>query len=170
MPIIDLGSVPDEEPITWDSPPPGTYECECANVEIKTSGKTGREFFELHWRVKTDGEHKGKLIKDTVHFTESSLPRLKFILGRIGYETDTFGEFHVRPDSFLQRTAYVTCKEETYTDKDTGEARTGFKVPYGGYARTFDKHTGKLADPPPSVKHTSMSAEDLDAEDNEAPF
>lgn len=117
MPAIKFDDVQGLEPI-----PAGIY---LATVTKATEGvsKADNEKIDLQWTVSNDEDPKtdGRIIFDTMVFTEKALFRVKQVLEAGDFEDDFDGD--VGEDDFMGITAMLVVDIETSTQEDpaTGE-------------------------------------------------
>lgn len=128
----DFSSVGDLEQFT--SVPAGRHLCEVAEVRV-TERSDGTQRWALRWHVAA-GPLVGRLAAwDGLNFNERGLPRVKFVLGRLGFPVD--GALRVEPRDLEGARAWVTVKHEEYVDPHTQERKVAPRVAFAGYER-FD--------------------------------
>ena len=93
------------------------------NEQVSTNG---HEYFGLAMRV-LEGRYKSRLLFDDIFFTEKSLPRLKYILKRLGWEDLPDGTY-VAPEHFLGR----QCRVTTLIEERPGRKPRN-RIPFRGY-------------------------------------
>lgn len=126
----DFTSVGDLEQFT--SVPAGRHFCEVAEVRV-SERPDGSQRWALRWHVVT-GPFAGRLAAwDGLNFNERGLPRVKFVLARLGFAVE--GQLRVEPRDLEGARAWVTVKHEEYVDPATHEGRIVPKVAYAGYER-----------------------------------
>ena len=129
---FDFSSVGDLEQFT--SVPVGRHLCEVAEVRVTERGD-GTQRWALRWHVAA-GPLAGRLAAwDGLNFNERGLPRVKFVLGRLGFPVD--GALRVGPRDLEGARAWVTVKHEEYVDPHTQERKVAPRVAFAGYER-FD--------------------------------
>lgn len=99
MPAINFAKVQGLEPL-----PAGVYTATIVKAEVGTS-KAGNEKIDIQWKVE-GGKHDGRVIFDTLTFTEKALFRVKATLKGLGFPADFRGE--VKPEDLVGRTAKIT--------------------------------------------------------------
>jgi len=114
MPAIDFSNVKGLEPI-----PVGAYTASITSAERKTS-QAGNEMINLQWKV-SGGKYDGRIVFDSMVFTEKTLWRVKAALIALGYSKTFSGE--VDPDQLVGKTATILVEIEVGrgTDQETGE-------------------------------------------------
>jgi hypothetical protein len=98
-PAINFAKVTGLEPL-----PAGNYTATIVQAEVGIS-KAGNEKIDLQWKVE-GGPHDGRVVFDTMTFTEKALFRVKATLQGLGYPKDFKGE--VRPADLIGKTAKLT--------------------------------------------------------------
>lgn len=106
----------------------GDHLCVCEKVEESNTGK-GDAQWTLWWKV-YQGEFENRFIFDRLFFTPKCYPRMKLILGRLGF--DVTGELDLQPSMLVGKFALVTVKHKLQTEgKHAGKMRE--EVPFSGY-------------------------------------
>jgi len=111
---IDFSKVQGLEPV-----PPDTYTASTIKAEAGTS-KAGNEKIDLQWKVE-GGKYDGRIIFDTLTFTEKAMFRVKATLLALGFPKTFKGT--VRPDDLVGKTAKITVDIQpgNGVDPETGE-------------------------------------------------
>lgn len=110
--------------------PPGRYPCEVADTRVSV-GRDGNPRWGLHWKV-LGGPLAGKTAAwDNLHWSDRGLPRVKHVLGSMGFAVD--GVVEVEPHDLLGRKAIVQVELEAYEDPVSGRRIERLAVPYRGY-------------------------------------
>jgi hypothetical protein len=114
MPSINFAQVKGLEPV-----PVGNYTATIIKAETGVS-KKGNEKIDLQWRVE-GGAFDGRIIFDTLTFTEKALFRVKATLKGLGFPDNFKGE--VRSDMLVGKSAKLTVDIQMGegTDEQTGE-------------------------------------------------
>lgn len=113
MPSINFAKVQGLEPL-----PAGKYTATITTATVGVS-KAGNEKIDLQWKVE-GGPYDGRVIFDTLTFTEKALFRVKATLQGLGFSKDFKGE--VRADDLVGRTAKITVDIQAGNGVDeTGE-------------------------------------------------
>lgn len=99
MPSINFAKVTTLEPL-----PAGNYTATIVKADLGTS-KAGNEKIDLQWKIE-GGQYDGRVIFDTLTFTEKALFRVKATLQGLGFPKDFRGE--VRPGDLVGKTAKLT--------------------------------------------------------------
>lgn len=98
-PAINFAKVQSLDPL-----PAGNYTATIVKAEIGVSQK-GNEKIDLQWKVE-GGAHDGRVIFDTLTFTEKALFRVKATLQGLGFPKDFKGD--VKVDDLVGKTAKLT--------------------------------------------------------------
>lgn len=113
MPTINFANVQSLDPV-----PTGSYTATIVKAEQGIS-KAGNEKIDLQWRIE-GGAHDGRVIFDTLTFTEKALFRVKATLQGLGFPKDFKG--NVNAEDLIGRTAKITVDIQAGTGTDeTGE-------------------------------------------------
>lgn len=99
---IDFSNVPDTNG-TKKPLPPGDYFCRVDKVKDGTS-KQGNRKWDITFKV-MEGQHKGRLVWDTLTFSENALWRVKVALKRLGF--DVSGKVSIHPHELEGREAIL---------------------------------------------------------------
>jgi len=115
MPSINFAQVKGLEPL-----PVGVYTATIVRAEVGVS-KAGNEKIDLQWKVE-GGPHDGRIIFDTLTFTEKALFRVKATLRGLGFPDNFRGE--VKPGQLVGKAAklVVDIQLGEGVDEATGEA------------------------------------------------
>ena len=131
MPEIDFQNVPDPDPnagkTSFEPLPDGQYKAFIKKVEEK-QGQKGM-YYNVEWMI-TDGEFKDRLIWDSVFFTIPSLPRLKIMMSRLGF--DVSHPLNVTPELLTGKQAWITLEPKSYRNNAGNEVKTN-KIAYAGF-------------------------------------
>jgi hypothetical protein len=112
---------------------PGTYLVEVQDCKnIKKDGtpmvdKNGKEMWNLHLSIATEGVFFGKLVFDNIIFSEELASRTKSIFNAFGFDT-TNGLNADDPKMMIGRSANADIEISEYKGKDTNKV-----VFFGGY-------------------------------------
>jgi hypothetical protein len=114
MPAIDFSKVQGLEPVA-----PGSYTATIVKAEAGQS-KAGNEKIDLQWKVE-GGKEDGRIIFDTLTFTEKAMFRVKATLISLGFPKNFRG--NVKPDELVGKTAKITVDIQpgNGVDPETGE-------------------------------------------------
>ena len=113
MPSINFAKVQSLEPL-----PAGVYTATIIKAEQGIS-KAGNEKIDIQWKVE-GGAHDGRIIFDTLTFTEKALFRVKATLQGLGFPADFKG--NVSAEDLVGRTAKITVDIQAGNGIDeTGE-------------------------------------------------
>lgn len=114
-PAIDFSKVQGLEPVDV-----GTYTATITKAEAGTS-KAGNEKIDIQWKIE-GGKYDGRVIFDTLTFTEKALFRVKATLTALGFSKNFKGD--VDPNKLVGKTAKLTVDIQpgNGVDPDTGEA------------------------------------------------
>lgn len=118
MPVIDFSEVKGLEPI-----PAGTYRAECVKATAGIS-KKGNPKIDLQWKVQ-QGDYEGRIVFDTLTFTDNSLGVVKSKLAGMGLagavvDTDELDEFAEQIVGITADIA-VVIRVGDGTNQETGE-------------------------------------------------
>jgi hypothetical protein len=125
---LDFSRIEDTE--SFVSIPEGTYTCRIAEVrESKTRDESPR------WSLRldvVDGEYAGRTAGwDSLIFSERGLPRVKHVLGRLGF--DVSGTVDLQSLDLVDLRVRAQFLVEEYEDRLTGKRHRRLRVPYLGY-------------------------------------
>lgn len=123
---INFKGVPDAE--DYSPVPAGQYVCRVAKVD---EDKTKNE--DAMWNFMFEivaGEHKGKMIRDRLVFSEAAMKRVKLICKRFGFNVE--GELDLTPSMFFDKPIKLDVEIESYEDKE-GKTKQRNSVPFAGY-------------------------------------
>ena len=113
-PSINFADVKGLDPL-----PVGKY---LATIQVVTEGKSkqNNEKLDLQWKIE-GGKYDGRIIFDTLTFTEKALFRVKSTLMGLGFKKDFRG--NVGPDMLVGKTALITLdiQASATIDEETGE-------------------------------------------------
>ena len=114
MPAIDFSKVQGPEPVDI-----GTYTATIVKAESGTS-KAGNEKIDIQWKIE-GGKNEGRVVFDTLTFTEKALFRVKATLSALGYPKNFRGD--VKPETLVGKTAKITVDIQAGNgvDPETGE-------------------------------------------------
>jgi len=128
MQEIDFSRVIDLE--EYHSVPAGEYRCRIGEVRVGLT-REGNERWGLRLEV-ADGDYAGRTAAwDSLNWSERGLPRVKYVLGRLGY--DTRGRVSLDPHDLVGREIQATLQEEEREDPLSGRRMLRLRVPYLGY-------------------------------------
>lgn len=115
MPAIDFSKVQGIEPL-----PVGVYTATIVKAEAGTS-KAGNDKIDLQWKVE-GGKMDGRIVFDTLTFTEKAMFRVKATLIALGFNKNFKGT--VKPETMVGKTAKITVDIQpgNGVDPETGEA------------------------------------------------
>jgi hypothetical protein len=136
---VNFGNVEDAKDIS-SLIDEGDYICVCVKVE---EGNTddGDAMWNLWWKI-YDGAFENRYIFDRLFFNQKCYPRMKLILGRLGF--DVSGELDLTTDMLVGKFALVTVKHKVQTKgKNAGKNRE--EVPFGGYQAVEVSEEGESA-------------------------
>lgn len=127
---LDFSTIEDAE--SYISIPEGSYLCRIAEVRENIT-RDGSPRWSMRLEV-VDGEYAGRTAAwDSLVFSERGLPRVKHVLGLLGF--DVSGSLEVVPSDLLDLRARAQCQIEEFADSLTGKRQRRLRVPYGGYER-----------------------------------
>ena len=113
MPSINFAKVQSLEPL-----PAGVYTATIVKAELGVS-KAGNEKIDMQWKIE-GGAYDGRVIFDTLTFTEKALFRVKATLQGLGFPADFKG--NVSAEDLVGRTAKLTVDIQAGNGIDeTGE-------------------------------------------------
>ena len=119
--------------------PEGFYRCRVAEVRPGET-REGQPRWGLRLEV-AQGEYAGRMAAwDGLTFSERGLPRVKFVLEQLGFDTST--PLELGPDDLLEREAFVQLQTESREDPLSGRRIERLKVPYQGYVSLDEEHSG----------------------------
>jgi len=125
---IDFSTVEDVE--SFVSIPVGTYVCRVAEVR-EAQTREGSPRWGLRLEV-AEGEYAGRTAAwDGLVWSERGLPRVKTILGRLGF--DVSGHLEIESSELVGRQAIVQLELEEREDPLSGRRVSRLRVPYMGY-------------------------------------
>jgi hypothetical protein len=125
---LDFTTIEDAE--SYVSIPEGNYLCRIAEVRENLT-RDGSPRWALRLEV-VDGEYAGRTAAwDSLVFSERGLPRVKSVLGLLGF--DVRGSIELHPSDLLDLRARAQCQLEEYEDRLTGKRQRRLRVPYSGY-------------------------------------
>lgn len=125
---LDFSAIEDTE--SFVSIPEGTYLCRIAEVR-ETSTRDGSLRWGLRLEV-VEGEYAGRTAAwDGLIFSERGLPRVKQVLGLLGF--DVSGTIEINPSDLLGLQVQTQCQLEEYEERLTGRRQKRLRVPYMGY-------------------------------------
>jgi len=125
---FDFSTVDDAE--SFVSIPEGTYLCRIAEVRPGLT-REGSPRWGLRLEVR-EGEYAGRTAAwDGLVFSERGLPRVKQVLGRLGF--DVSGTLDLQPDDLVDLQAKVQLLTEERENPLTGKRIVRLRVPYAGY-------------------------------------
>ena len=131
MPNVDFQNVPDPEPgegkTMFEPLPDGQYKAFIKEVREK-QGPKGM-YFSIEWMI-TDGEFRGRKIWGSIFFTIPSLPRLKIMISRLGF--DVSHPMDVTSEVLTGKQAWITLELKSYRNNNGDEVRTN-KITYAGF-------------------------------------
>ena len=112
--------------------PPGIYEVLVTTAPVLKPSKkgTGNNLM-LEYKIITEGDFKGRALKDTIFLSEIGLMRVKKLLVSAKVELRASG---VDTEELIGKTLKVLVKQEMYQEKDpatqenVGEARPVAKI------------------------------------------
>jgi len=112
--------------------PPGIYEVLVATAPVLKPSKkgTGNNLM-LEYKIMTEGDFKGRQLKETIFLSEIGLMRVKKLLVSAKIELRATG---VDTEELIGKTLKVLVKQEMYQEKDpmtlenVGEARPVAKI------------------------------------------
>ena len=111
--------------------PAGEYRCRIGEVRVGVT-RDGSERWGLRLEV-CDGDYAGRTAAwDGLIWSERGLPRIKYVLGRLGF--DTSGRLALAPEHLVDRVVVATLQEEEREDPISGRRVVRLRVPYLGYA------------------------------------
>lgn len=111
--------------------PPGDYLCRIGEVRVGVT-REGAERWGLRLEVR-GGEYAGRTAAwDGLIWSERGLPRIKYVLGRLGF--DTSGRLALDPEHLVGREVRATLEQEERDDPISGRRVIRLRVPYLGYA------------------------------------
>jgi len=130
---IDFSTVENIEDLR--AVPPGEYVCRVAEVR-ESESPAGHTRWGLRWEV-AQGDFIGKTACwDSLHWSERGMPRAKYVLQVLGFETE--GPVEVLPGQLEGRCSMVACEAEEREDPVTGIRRLMNRVPFAGYQAVAD--------------------------------
>jgi len=125
----DYGTI--DEPQDFKSIPAGEYTVRIADVRVGVT-RDGSERWGMRLVV-TDGEYAGRTAAwDGLTFSERGLPRVKFVLSRLGF--DVGGRLALEPEDLIGHEAHVRLLEEEVTNAE-GRSVSRLRVPFTGWSR-----------------------------------
>lgn len=107
--LIDFTKVSDE-PTTFEILPEGIYNVVVADIQRKTSEKSGNEY----WAITFWTEDRAKIF-DNLVFTEKTLNRVKKMFKNLSLPVD--GAFDYEPADLIGRKMVAAVLIEEYTDR-----------------------------------------------------
>jgi len=111
--------------------PPGEYPCQVAEVRESRS-PAGHMRWGIRWEVLT-GDWEGRTACwDSLHWSDRSLPRAKYVLQTLGVPAE--GVTDLEASALVGLKALVTITPEEREDPVTGVRRLTNRVPFAGYA------------------------------------
>jgi len=125
---IDFSRVDDVE--SYASIPEGTYLCRVAEVREGVT-RDGSPRWALRLEV-ADGDYAGRTAAwDGLTWSERGLPRVKQVLGKLGF--DVSGPVELQPEDLRGLVARVQLQPEEREDPLNGRRVVRLRVPYMGY-------------------------------------
>jgi hypothetical protein len=125
---LDFSTVEDAE--SFVSIPEGTYSVRIAEVR-ENATRDGSPRWSLRLEV-AEGEYAGRTAAwDSLVFSERGLPRVKQVLGLLGF--DVSGAVELQPPDLIDLRARAQLQIEEYEDRLTGKRQRRLRVPYSGY-------------------------------------
>ena len=125
---LDFSTIEDSE--SYISIPEGTYLCRIAEVRENVT-REGSPRWSLRLEV-ADGEYAGRTAAwDSLVFSERGMPRVKHVLGLLGF--DVSGTIELQSRDLIDLRARAQCLIEEYEDRLTGKRQRRLRVPYSGY-------------------------------------
>lgn len=113
MPTINFAKVQGLEPL-----PAGSYTATITEATLGVS-KANNEKIDIKWKIE-GGQYDGRIIFDTLTFTEKALFRVKATLQGLGFAKDFKGD--VKADDLIGRTAKIAVDIQAGNGIDeTGE-------------------------------------------------
>ena len=111
--------------------PQGEYPCKVAEVR-ESQSPAGHTRWGIRWEV-LSGDWQGRTACwDSIHWSERSLPRAKYVLQTLGIPVE--GAAELDPETLVDCQALVTVVPEEREDPVTGVRRLLNRVPFAGYA------------------------------------
>ena len=111
--------------------PPGEYRCKIGEVRVGVT-RDGSERWALRLEV-VEGDFSGRTAGwDGLNWSERGLPRIKYVLARLGFDTN--GRLALAPEDLVNRQVVATLQQEEREDPITGRRTIRLRVPYLGYA------------------------------------
>lgn len=107
--LIDYTKISDE-PTTFEILPEGNYNVVVADVQRKTSEKSGNEY----WAITFWTEDRAKIF-DNLVFTDKTLNRVKKMFKNLGLPVD--GAYDYEPADLIGRKMVAAVLIEEYTDR-----------------------------------------------------
>jgi hypothetical protein len=130
---IDFRTIEDSE--SYVTVPEGTYLCRVAEVR-ENLAMNGSPRWSLRLEV-CEGDFTGRTAGwDGLTFSERGLPRVKRVLGRLGF--DVSGALDLQSSDLVGLRALVQFVTEEREDPLTGRRTVRLRVPYSGYAMAED--------------------------------
>jgi len=118
MKVQDLSNVSTEGPsITLI--PPGEYKVIVTDAQEGTSKLKGTPCIELEMEI-TEGDFKGRGLRDWVYVTEAAMWRVRQCLEAFGFQIPE-GEFDFQPAELISKQAGVEVKHRVWNDKEQTE-------------------------------------------------
>ena len=130
MQTIDFDEVTENK--DYASIPEGCYRCKIGEVRVGMT-RNGHERWAYRLEV-ANGEYAGRTAGwDGLVFSERGLPRVKYVLSRLGF--DTTGRVSLEPNDIQGRHIEARLIAELWEDPVSGKSITRLTVPYEGYER-----------------------------------
>jgi len=117
-----------EESKSFEPLPEGDYPVMVSDVTTRFT-ETGDEQWKLDLEV-LSGPHQGKIIKDSLFFTEKAFGRVKLVFSRLGIKLT--GTMQPEPHQIKGKKAIVTVTIESREHK--GQTYKNNKVTFAGYS------------------------------------
>ncbi len=126
---INLSQIEDIEDLR--SVPAGEYHCRAAEIR-ESESPAGHTRWGIRWEI-AHGDFQGRTACwDSLHWSERGLPRVKFVLQTLGFDTE--GEMELSPQAIEGMEAMVQVQPEEREDPVTGIRRIQNRVPFAGYS------------------------------------
>ncbi|MEM7309290.1 MAG: hypothetical protein AAF682_21580 [Planctomycetota bacterium] len=120
---------------SFASIPEGKYTCQISEVRPGAT-RDGSE----RWAVRLEvavGEYAGRTAGwDGLVWSERGLPRVKYVLDRLGFDTN--GWVSLEPEDLVGRCVQATFVPEERDDPVSGRRVQCLRVPYAGYQRAME--------------------------------
>ncbi|HED65353.1 MAG TPA: hypothetical protein ENJ09_07340 [Planctomycetes bacterium] len=140
---VDFSTVQDVE--SFVSIPEGTYLCRIAEVRTGLT-REGSPRWGMRLEV-AEGDFAGRTAAwDGLVWSERGLPRVKTVLGLLGY--DVSGTLEIDAEDLVGRRIVAEFTTEEREDPATGRRVVRLRVPYMGYRAAEDAEASESEDMP----------------------